>query len=276
MLCSPLAALELKGHKDALFAWPAILEADPDGAFMVVDYNEMRDINGRDEEPERRVNSRYVSLGVRKASRVRVIEAGGRRIELGESGTPEAARFAVIFIHGRGGDQRLGMNDFSFGGNFNRLKNLAVLNGGVYVAPSIPSFDVDGARDVKAVIAAIAAQSPGAPVVLACGSMGAIICSLLARDTAVVQKLGGMVLLGGAPDPDLPLSAAVKARLPIVFTHGSSDLVYPWTAQKAIFDRIRATGSSYPARFILFQTGAHGTPIRMTDWKDVLQSVLGR
>ncbi len=36
----------------------------------------------------------------------------------------------MIFIHGRGGDRKLGANDKRFGGNFNRLKNLAVDNGG--------------------------------------------------------------------------------------------------------------------------------------------------
>ncbi|WP_425351145.1 alpha/beta fold hydrolase [Hoeflea marina] len=267
---TPAEALRIEGSKDALFAWPKVLSIGPDRAFFVVDYDEMRDINGRDDEPERRVNSRYVTALPGTASRMRVLEAAGRRVEIGEAGTPANARFAVIFVHGRAGDRRLGMDDRRFGGNFNRLKNLAVRNGGVYVAPTVKTFDAEGRADVAAIIASLRAASPGAPIVLACGSMGAMVCSAVARDSESVARLAGMVLLGGAPDGDLADTALVKARVPVVFTHGSADETYSWETQKRVFDRVRAGGGTYPTRFVLFQSGSHGTPIRMTDWKDVL------
>lgn len=268
---SPAQSLELKGHKDRLFAYPGILSITEDGSFMVINYDKMRDIHRRDIEPERRVRSKYVSLGVKKQSRLALHEANGRAIETGVTGDYSRARFSVIFVHGRGGDQRLGMNDYTFGGNFNRLKNLMVLNGGAYLAPTIESFDDKGAADVKALILA-----GRAPVVLACASMGAIICSKLANDPAIVPRLAGMALLGGAPDPGLAKSVAVKARLPIVFSHGSLDTVYAWQDQKTVFDAVRSTGKAYPARFVLFDTGSHGTPMRMTDWKLTLEFLLSR
>ena len=270
-LATPALALELKGHKDRLFAYPGIKSISEDGAFIVVDYDKQRDIHSRDIEPERRVRSNYVSLRVKKYSRLALHQANGRKIETGLTGEYATARFAVIFIHGRGGDQRLGMNDYTFGGNFNRLKNLVLVNGGAYLAPTIESFDEHGANDVKALILA-----GRAPVVLACASMGAFICSKLANDPAVVPRLAGMALLGGAPDTALAKSAAVKARLPIVFTHGSLDTVYQWQDQKTVFDAVRLTATPYPARFVLFDTGSHGTPIRMTDWKQTLEFMLGR
>ena len=268
---SPALSFQLKGHKDKLFAYPGILTASPDGSFLVIDYDKMRDIHRRDLEPERRVRSNYVSMGVKGKSRLAIHEANGREIETGVAGDYATARFAVIFVHGRGGDQRLGMNDYTFGGNFNRLKNLMVLNGGAYLAPTVKSFDDTGAADVKALI-----MAGRAPVVLACASMGAIICSKLANDPAVIPRLAGMALLGGAPDVGLVKSVAVKARLPIVFTHGSLDTVYDWKSQRAVFDAVRATDPAYPARFVLFNTGSHGTPIRMTDWKLTLEFLLTR
>jgi len=271
ILGSPAGAVELKGHKDRLFAYPAILATTEDGSFKVVHYDKQRDIHRRDIEPERRVRSNYVSLGVNRQTRLAVHQANGRAIETGVAGDYAKARFAVIFVHGRGGDQRLGMNDYTFGGNFNRLKNLMIANGGAYLAPTVASFDDQGARDVKALVLA----SP-APVVLACASMGSIICSTLAHDPAVVPKLAGIALLGGAPDMGLVNSQAVKARLPIMFTHGSLDTVYDWNSQKAVFDAVRQTSEAYPARFVLFDTGSHGTPIRMTDWKQTLEFLLSR
>ncbi|MDP3527513.1 MAG: alpha/beta hydrolase, partial [Hoeflea sp.] len=206
-LAAPAHAFELKGHKDRLFAYPGILSTSEDQAFVVVDYDKQRDIHVRDIEPERRVRSNYVSLRVKQYSRVAQHEADGRKVETGVTGDYASARFAVIFVHGRGGDQRLGMNDHTFGGNFNRLKNLVLVNSGAYLAPTVASFDDRGAADVKALI-----MAGRAPVVLACASMGSIICSKLANDPAVVPRLAGIALLGGSPDMGLVRSAAVKAR----------------------------------------------------------------
>ena len=268
---APAHALELRGHKDRLFAYPGILSTYEGGSFVVVNYDKMRDIHRRDVEPERRVRPNYLSLGVKKQSRMALHEANGRAIETGVSGNYARARFAVIFVHGRGGDQRLGMNDYTFGGNFNRLKNLMVLNGGAYLSPTVKSFDDAGAKDIRELILA-----GRAPVVLACASMGTIICSKLANDPAVVPRLAGMVLLGGAPDMGITKSAAVRARTPLVFTHGSYDTVYDWQDQKSVFDNVRRTTEGYPAQFVLFDTGSHGTPMRMTDWKQTLEFLLSR
>ena len=139
------------------------------------------------------------------------------------------------------------MNDHTFGGNFNRLKNLMLVNGGAYLAPTVEGrLTIAGQAMSKALI-----MAGRAPVVLACASMGSIICTKLANDPAVVPRLAGLVLLGGAPDMSLVRSAAVKARLPIVFTHGSLDTVYPWQDQKSVFDAVRLTAKPYPARFVL-------------------------
>src|SRR3989338_658216 len=51
--------------KDELFAYPGILEQADNGAFLKIDYDKMRDIHQRDEDPERRVKGKYVSTGVR-------------------------------------------------------------------------------------------------------------------------------------------------------------------------------------------------------------------
>ena len=34
--------------------------------------------------------------------------------------------------------------------------------------------------------------------------------------------------------------------------------------------------ADYPARFVRFETGTHGTPIRMIDWRDTLNWMLSK
>ncbi len=260
--------LELKPYKDQLFAYPGLLEEGEGGAFLTVDYQELRDINKRDEIPERRVRSRYVSLAPRRQQAMETLSLSGRPLDVLRVGEAENARFAVIFVHGRGGDRRLGANDFTFGGNFNRIKNLAVENGGVYYAPSIKTFDGEGVADLSALINEIAAKSPQVQIVVSCASMGSILCWSVAREDKTVGQLAGMMIMGGVSDADYSRSAAYKARLPLFFSHGSNDSVYAADEQKTLFNSLLAKG--YPARFVLFQTGSHGTPVRMTDWRDSL------
>ncbi len=258
----------LRPYKDALFAYQTVIETGDAGDYRVVEYQELRDINGRDQVPERRVKRAYVSLGVKSSQVNETISAAGRAIDVLRVGRETGGAFSVIFVHGRGGDRRLGANDYSFGGNFNRLKNLAVENGGVYYAPSVKSFDEAGAADVAALIAHARTRSGGKPVVLACASMGNFICWGIARMPEAVKALDGMMIMGGPADEAFLKSAAYKAKLPIFFSHGSADSVYPAAAQVSFYRKLKKSG--YPAAFVLFDTGSHGTPVRMTDWRDAL------
>lgn len=262
----------IQPYKDALFSGQTVLERRDGGNFEVIDYQELRDINGRDQIPERRVKSKYVDLGVRRQQVNETLRLPSGNLEVARVGQADGAAFTVIFIHGRGGDRRLGINDFSFGGNFNRLKNLAVSNGGVYYAPSVTSFDVAGVTAISGLIAHAAARSPGRPVMLACASMGSFICWGAARDAGTVANLAGLAILGGATDPAFVGSAAHKAKLPVFFTHGSRDSVYASADQVALYDRLHKAG--YPTRFTLYETGSHGTPVRMSDWRTILNWLL--
>ncbi|NKC22119.1 hypothetical protein HED50_05305 [Ochrobactrum oryzae] len=45
-------AATLPPYKDDYFAYPGIISSTDNGDYKVIDYNEMRDINGRDAVPE--------------------------------------------------------------------------------------------------------------------------------------------------------------------------------------------------------------------------------
>ncbi len=280
LLALPAAAAELLSpFKDRLFAYPAILAEADGGRHVTVDYREERDINGRDEVPERRVHGTYVDLGVRRAQKDLVAETAAGRIAHMAVGRQEKARFIVVYLHGQGGSRRQGMDDFTFGGNFNRIKNLAAGNDGLYLTVDFPDFGVGGARLVAELAGHYATRSPGAPVFVACGSMGGGPCWRLADDAALVPRLGGLLLLGSHWDEGFFSSRAYKRKVPLFFGHGGNDRVYPVEKQEAFFRAILTRTPGYPARFVRFETGSHGTPIRMSDWRGTLNwmaSVAGR
>lgn len=269
---SNVAAEALAPYKDELFSNQTVIESHDKGAFETIDYQEMRDINGRDIVPERRVKPAYLSLGVRDKQTDETLMLGDRKLDVTRVGPDAGQAFTVIFIHGRDGDRRLGANDYMFGGNFNRLKNLSVGNGGTYYSPSVRTFDSDGVADIAALIRYSYEKSGGKPVVLSCASMGSLICWGITRDAESVKRLKGMVILSGVTDPAFLKSAFHKAKLPIWFTHGSNDPVYAATDQEQLFEKLYK--ANYPTRFTLFATGSHGTPVRMTDWRKVLDWIL--
>ena len=256
-----------------MFAYPGVLVSRDAGAFIVVDYNELRDINKRDEIPERRVQAKYVSLGVRRLQQDLILKTAAGNIRHFAVGATEGAKFIVVYLHGQGGSRKQGVDDFTFGGNFNRIKNLAAESGGLYLSPDFSDFGELGAGEVAALVSHYAGKSPGAPVFLACGSMGGGLCWELARNGSV-PGLGGLLLLGSHGDDGFLESAAFSRKVPVFLGHGSRDTVFNPARQEAFYRAIRKKSPGYPVHFVRFETGTHGTPIRMTDWREVLNWML--
>lgn len=266
------AAAELKPFKDGLFAYPGVLAERDGGAHVTVDYREMRDINARDEQPERRVKTEYVRLSVRSAQQDIMAETKAGAIRHFAVGKLEGASAIVLYVHGQGGSRRQGVDDFTFGGNFNRIKNLMWENGGLYLSPDFSGFDEKGVAEVAALIEHYAARAPRAPVIVACGSMGGAICWGLADDPKIAPKLSGILMLGSFPSDRFPASDAAQRKVPVYLGHGSRDTVFPVETVEAFYAALRKRG--YPVRMARFETGTHGTPIRMTDWRLVLNWML--
>lgn len=267
----------LRPFKDSLFAYPGVIAEDYEGDRTVVAYDKERDIYRRDEVPERRARWQYVSTGVNRQLDHLDYEAGGRQLRAARVGDERRqASFILVYLHGQGGTRLQGVDDWTFGGNFNRVKNLVARGGGIYLSPDFTDFEEKGAADIKALVSAYAARSPDAPVILACGSWGGVLCWRLAADPAFAPRLGGLLLLGSFPEPAFLKSAAFRARVPVYLGHGSEDSVSDWRKQDAFFQSIKKASADYPVRFVLFDTGSHGTPIRMTDWRLVLNWMLTR
>lgn len=266
--------LTLKPFKDELFAYPGILSSEDGGAYTVVDYNEMRDINQRDQIPERRALAKYVSTGVRKVQQDLLLKTDAGDLRHVAVGRQDGASLIVLYLHGQGGSRKQGVDDFTFGGNFNRIKNLMAANGGLYLSPDFFDFGDQGTAEVAALISHYAEKSPAAKIIVACGSMGGSLCWGLAGDKSVAGRLSGLMLLGSLWDDGFLASPAFRRKVPVFFGQGSRDTVFPVSDQEAFFRSILKKSPTYPTRFVRFETGTHGTPIRMTDWRETLNWML--
>ncbi|QKV20548.1 prolyl oligopeptidase family serine peptidase [Oricola thermophila] len=272
-LAGQAQSFELAPFKDRLFAYPGILESRDGGAYLIVDYDEVRDINRRDQVPERRVKRKYVDLSPRRRQSDQVLQTSAGEIRFIAVGDPRNARIVTMYVHGRGGDRKQGTNDYTFGGNFNRIKNLMLRNNGIYIAPDGGELDEAAAQRIRHLVLAVLRQLREAKIVLACGSAGGTVCHALAGDDAIAARMAGMALLGSFGDESFIGSAAWRHRVPLLIAHGAADSVIPFANAESFYRALRDT-PGYPVRLVRFETGGHGTPIRMTDWRETINWML--
>jgi predicted esterase len=265
----------LAPYKDDLFQYPAVSETKDDGAYVVVAYDKQRDLYQRDQIPERQVRGNYVSY-VPKL--VVTFQAGSETLKAIGAGKVEGgAKAVVIYIHGQGGSRLQGADDDMFGGNFNRIMALMAKNDGAYLSPDFTDMGPTGAAEIKALVLDQAAKSPDAAMFLACGSQGGAICWSLLADGEAASHLAGVLLLGSGHDDAFLKSPVLKPKarhIPIYLGHGTADPIFPYQDEVAFYEKVRKTSAGYPIRIVLFDTGVHGTPIRMTDWRLVLNWML--
>jgi hypothetical protein len=271
------AEVQLAPYKDDLFR-VHVIETLYDGDYRFIEYSRDRDLYGRDEVVEKKAFAKFVSLDPSKVQSDLVLGTGSRSVRyVGVGKTSANARFVVIFLHGDRGSRFQAVNDWSFGGNFNRLKNLVVRNGGVYLSTDFTNFGRRGADDIKALMNAYAGNSPGAPIILACTSRSGELCFRLVEDSEAANLLSGLVLLGTGNEDTFFDSAVFTdpaKHIPIFIGHGSDDTLLTWVTQELFFKKVKAAAPDYPIRFDLFVDGAHGTPMRLTDWRWVLNWML--
>jgi pimeloyl-ACP methyl ester carboxylesterase len=273
---SKTGGYRLAPFKDGLFGYPRILRSAYGGDFLKVQYIKARDLYQRDAVPMKRVKRRYLSLETRRSERDYTLREGRITVRfIGTGKISGGARAIVIFVHGQNGTRFLGSNDNMFGGNFNRIKNLMLRNEGAYLSPKVSNFRARGAAEIALVMKTMAERSPGAPIFLACGSMGGAICWRIIQNRRTARLLGGILLLGSTYDVKfLKNAAAIGRRIPVYLGHGGDDKVFDWRGQARFFKRLRKIAPGYPVRMVLFDTGSHGTPIRMTDWREIINWML--
>jgi hypothetical protein len=211
------------------------------------------------------------------AARDLVLGKGTSAVRYLAVGKTEHARFVLIFLHGDGGSRSQAMDDWTFGGNFNRLKNLVARSGGLYISADYRNFGKAGTADVRGVMQAAADSSPGVPIMLACTSRSGELCFHLMEDRVAAPLLAGVILLGTNSEASFFSSQAFRdpaRNIPIFIGHGQNDRLMTWVTMELFFRKVKAGAPAYPIRLDLFVDGAHGTPMRLVDWRRVLNWML--
>ena len=262
--------LFLAPYKDSLFNYSQTLETAEGGAFELKDYDEMRDVNGRDTIPVKQAKDDYVNTQMIGIEKDRTISSGNTKVEYLVAGSEAGADFAVVFAHGGGGSKQLGMKDWTFGGNFNRIKYFATRHNGAYYSPTFEDFERLGAAQIKLLVSQIRKSSPQARIVLVCASSGGGICAGAFFDDEVRREISGLILMSTLSGPILASPKMQTFKGAIMIQYGQNDRLVRWEGPYESFKAFKRAHPQSAVRFQLFKSGGHGTPIRMIDWREVL------
>ena len=263
----------LESYKDSMFSNKdrSIIEQKNKGSFRRYRWDEIEDVNGRDEIPGVAAKPERLDQEASKTQKSIKIKYRDGEIDTYEVGHSKGAKFAAIFIHGANGNKDLGVSDVSFGGNFNRLKSLVNRNNGVYYSPSV-ELPTSKEQDMFELVKYIRRNSSDVKIVFICGSAGARVCWSVAHHDETAKNLAGLIFVGGARDDyTYQSSRAYKERVPLIFSHGSKDKLVPVATYVDQYEAILKSDPNYPVRMEIFEGGKHGTPMRNIDYKESLE-----
>ena len=226
---------------------------------------------------KRRVHAQYTDTGVRKVQQDLLLKTDAGDVRHVAVGKTEGAGIIVLYLHGQGGSRKQGVDDFTFGGNFNRIKNLMAGNGGLYLSPGFHRFRRQGRGPGRGADRPLCrssrrarrSSSPAARWAARCaGSLPAATIRAAHRRAAAARLAVGRQLSSQA----LPSSAMCRCSS----ARAARTRSFPWRSRKPSSAPSSPSRKTYPTRFVRFETGTHGTPIRMIDWRGTLNWMLSK
>ncbi|MCH1765545.1 alpha/beta hydrolase [Brucella abortus] len=108
------------------------------------------------------------------------------------------------------------------------------------------------------------------------GRRGGTLCWRIAANEKAGGALAGLILLGSLWDEVFSNHRPSNGVCRFFFGHGSRDPVFAIDKQKGFYREIRKRAPGYPVQFRRFESGNHGTPIRMSDWREMLNWILAK
>lgn len=261
-------------YKDELFT-PELLARGNNCNVSLFDYNEIDHVNGQDCAKENGMHKsvaqpdRIGDVSSVRRERIKEIPGLEKTWEIGpKPGGVDGPKCAVIWCHGAvesDNPHHLGARDSNFGANNNRLMNLANQQGCTYYSPSFRGRH--GYYAIQYLIDYLKENGVD-EIFISASSAGASALNVASNNPANTDVLAGLFYTGTYSNPQyVERSAAFKAGVPIVFSQGANDEYA--TARDGFFDVLDRNPNAN-MWLQIFEDGAHGTPIRMIDWRQTL------
>lgn len=258
--------------KDELYSYRKILQSSHNGTYRVIDYSEKIDIEDRDEIDVDKVYDKYIDYSVDKYKQlitnwvINYYQVTDPQVSKSEK------QYVLLYFHWAWWNKWQWVNNITFWGNFNRVQNLSVLNKWVYI-----TIDVDWSKqwvnNVWLLLQQLHTTYPNAKIILSAGSKWwEMIWSLLSSSYNVL--INGVIFIGSVLDSSNSSYTSkflINNHIPIYIWHWSKDFI-PYKEKLVFLEDIEQQWGIIQVD--IFNWWVHWTPIRMINWRDVLEWIL--
>lgn len=264
--------------KDKLFEYRNILEKWTNDDYVKVDYVEKIDLYERDIEPVDKVKEEYIDISYIEKwyEKEEKINISWKELTYFIAKKDDNIDKLVIYIHWWWWNRFQGMSDYTFGWNFNRVKNLMIHNTGAYISPDFSNFWYKGQNEIHKIILNQKEKNKNLKnVFIACGSSGWEVCWGLFNNEEFNKDINWIILVWSSVNYWFFNNKEIKKRLiPIFLGHWTNDkqIWYQWHTN--FFNKIKQENINYPIKLHLYNTWVHWTPIRMINWKETIEWML--
>ena len=270
------------GWKDTMFSYNHWVWKDDKVWFDWVDYNQKRDLEDRDFIDVDQAFPEWVDLTLKDKEFVLDLPAVWNNVPtkwvmetyaIANLKSKESIywtirfkpKFIFVFVHGLNWNRTWGFKDWTFNGNFNRLKHIAYYNNGLYISPTVKWFS-KGWDQIAWFFKLMKKKYPTTKFILACWSSWGETCWRVYND--ISAPLDWMMLLGSMAAPN-GIKTIQKRKIPIYLWHWGKDRAIPLGVAINSYKTIQKAWN--PVKLEVFTNGVHWTPLRMIDYLETLK-----
>lgn len=252
------------GFKDDMFTYHNGVWGDVKW-FTWVSYNQKRDLEDRDFIDVDQAFPEWVDLSLKDKEVWETYYDEATKTSYPYYKISWWNKFLFLFVHWLNWNATWWFKDWTFNGNFNRLKHIAYYNKGTYISPTIKNFN-NWAKAFWRYIINYKKQNPNAKIFIACWSSWGETCWKIYDDINI--PLDWIMMLGSMP-PFLWMKSALKRNIPIYYGHWEKDRAMPMSWSINTYLNLKKNGKK--VKLEVFTNGVHWTPLRMVDYLSVLR-----
>jgi len=267
---------QLKPFKDNLFRFKWwIIKSIYNWDIDYIDFSIKRDVEDRDEIDVKKVYDNYIEK-INNDNRQDLSfkttlwkqyywEVKNNKIN------NKDVKIVLFYFHWMGGNRHQWINDYTFWWNFNRIQNLMIKNKWVYISPDFRDFTDKWPMEMFILLKKKIQEYPNAQIYLSSASSGWTLLWRLMNNEEMKNKINGIILLGSVTNL---YNTIYDKNIPIYVWHWTRDPNIAYTNKIKFYLRMKNRNINYPIKIELFQWWVHGTPIRMVNWKSIINWIL--
>lgn len=256
----------IKWFKDELFTHRWTIEERHNGNWRLIEYSQKIDVEDRDEIDVDKVFDKYIDLRTLNFTKEKSLTSNFKYNEVTEDNVKnEDKEWVVLYFHWMGWNKDQWTNNHTFWWNFNRIQNLMLENKGSYITTTL-TWTKENTENHIALIEKLRKEYPNAKIIVSCGSKWwEMLWNLI--DSRVNKDLFWVIFMWSVLDMKWRYSPLYQQNIPVYISHWTKDHI-PYEEKEQFLKAMTSKGVKM--KVDIFNTGIHWTPIRMTDWKEVL------